>query len=78
MLIAISAAREKWLKKALKQAKFFDSSEEKIKDIIKLFDSQHEAALFSLLGGTGMEAIGSTTAIIADKKCTSFWNSIRK
>lgn len=66
------------LTEAYDLAVFFDSSEEKIKDIIKLFDSQQEAALFSLLGGTGMEAIGSTTAIIADKKFTSFWNSIRK
>lgn len=66
------------LTEAYDLAVFFDSSEEKIEDIIKLFDSQQEAALFSLLGGTGMEAIGSTTAIIADKKFTSFWNSIRK
>lgn len=66
------------LEEAFELAEFFDSSEEKMKDIIKLFDSQQEAALFSLLGGTGMEAIGSTTAIIADKKFTSFWNSIRK
>ena len=57
---------------------FFDSSEEKIKDIIKLFDSQQEAALFSILGGTGMEVIGSTTGLIADKKFTSLWNSVRK
>ena len=59
-------------------AVFFDSSEEKIKDIIKLFDSQQDAGLFSLLGGTGIESVESTVDLIGDKKFTSLWNSIRK
>ena len=54
------------------------SSEEKIKDIIKLFDTQQEAGLFSLLGGTGMESVESTLELVDDKKLTALWNSIRK
>ena len=66
------------LTEAYELAMFFDASEEKIKDIIKLFNSQQDAALFSMLGGTGMEAVQSTTELIADKQFTSLWNSIRK
>ena len=66
------------LTEAYELAYFFDTSEEKIKDIIKLFDSQQDAALFSILGGTGMETVQSTTEMINDKKFTSLWNSIRK
>ena len=66
------------LEEAFELAEFFDSSEEKIKDIIKLFDTQQEAGLFSLLGGTGMESVESTLELVDDKKMTALWNSIRK
>jgi len=69
---------KKLLTEAYELAVFFDSSEEKIKDIIKLFDSQQEAALFSILGENGMESVESTLDMISDKKFTSLWNSIRK
>ena len=68
----------KLLSKALKQAKFFDSSEEQTKDIIKLFDTEHDAGLFSIMGSTGIETIESTIELVGDRKFTSLWNSIRK
>ena len=66
------------LSEAYELAEFFDSSEEKMKDIIKLFDSQQNAGLFSILGGTGMESVQSTVDMISDKKFNALWNSIRK
>ena len=66
------------LSEAYELAEFFDSSEEKMKDIIKLFDSQQDAGLFSILGGTGMESVQSTVDMISDKKFNALWNSIRK
>ena len=69
---------EKLLNKALKQAELFDSSEEQTKDIIKLFDNENDAGLFSILGSTGIETIESTVELVGDKKFTSLWNSIRK
>ena len=64
--------------KADEHADFFDSSEEKMKDIIKLFECQQEAGLFSILGVTGKETVESTLAMVNDKKFTALWNSIRK
>ena len=49
-----------------------------MKDIIKLFECQQEAGLFSILGVTGKETVESTLAMVNDKKFTSLWNSIRK
>ena len=66
------------LNQAHELAEFFDSSEEKNRDIIKLFDCQQEAAVFTILGETGMESVESTLDMISDKKFTSLWNSIRK
>ena len=66
------------LSEAYELAEFFDSSEEKTKDIIKLFDSQQDAGLFSILGGTGMESVQSAVDMISDKKFNALWNSIRK
>ena len=69
---------EKLLAKALKQAEFFDSSEEQTKDLIKLFDNEQSSGLFSIMGSTGIETIESIIHIAGDKKFSSFWNSIRK
>ena len=68
---------EELLKEAHELAEFFDSSEEKNKDIIKLFDCQQEAGLFSIMGGTGKETIKSTLDMISDKKFSTLSNSIR-
>ena len=66
------------LTSAGERADFFDSSEEKNKDIIKLFVSQYEAAVFTILGETGTETVETTLKMINDRKFTSLWNSIRK
>jgi transcriptional regulator with XRE-family HTH domain len=67
-----------FLTEALELARFFDSSEEKTTDIIKLFDFQKEIASFSLLGETGMDSIESTLNMIDDKKFNALWNKINR
>ena len=69
---------KKLLAEAYELAEFFDTSEEKTKDIIKLFECQQDAGYFTILGGTGMEAVQSTAELINDKKFTAFLNSIKR
>ena len=57
---------------------FFDSSEEKTTDIIKLFDWQKDIGSFTLLGDTAMESIKYTVDVISDKKFTALWNRINR
>ena len=66
------------IEEALRLAVFFDSSEEKTTDIIKLFDWQKDIGSFTLLGDTAMESIKYTVDVISDKKFTALWNRINR
>ena len=66
------------LTEAFELARFFDSSEEKTSDIIKLFEYKKEFASFSLLGETGMDSIEYSLNLINDKKFNALWNKINR
>ena len=69
---------EELLTEALELAEVFDSSEEKLTDLIKLFDSQKNVGTFSLLGETAMESVTYTLNLIDDRKFTTLWNKINR
>ena len=66
------------LAEALELAEFFDASEEKTTDLIKLFNYQKDIVSFSMLGETAMESIRYTVDVIGDKKFTALWNRINR
>ena len=69
---------EQLLIEARDLAVVFDSSEEKMTDIIKLFDSHGSFGTFSLLGETAKESIDYTLGLINDKKFNALWNKINR
>lgn len=69
---------EELLIEARDLAEVYDSSEEKLTDIIKLFNSQASISTFSLLGETAKESIGFTLDMISDKKFNALWNKINR
>ena len=69
---------EELLIEARDLAEVFDSSEERMTDIIKLFDSHSSISTFSLLGETAKESIDYTINLINDKKYNAFWNKINR